>query len=102
MGKLVSVEDIDSDKLYKCVVEVEGGEKKQVIAGLKQFMTKDSLLGRLVVVILNLKPAKLAGELSEAMVLAADAPDPSGEGLIVRPLDPPGTALTIAWGQVWH
>ncbi len=44
----------------------------QVVAGLKQHISREELTGRLVAVVLNLKPAKLAGELSEAMILAAD------------------------------
>ena len=44
----------------------------QVVAGLKQHISREDLTGRLVAVVLNLKPAKLAGELSEAMVLTAD------------------------------
>ena len=42
------------------------------MAGLKQHISREELTGRRVAVVLNLKPAKLAGELSEAMILAAD------------------------------
>lgn len=45
---------------------------KQVVAGLRQHISREDLTGRLVALVLNLKPAKLAGELSEAMILAAD------------------------------
>lgn len=45
---------------------------RQVVAGLKQHISREELTGRLVALVLNLKPAKLAGELSEAMILAAD------------------------------
>ncbi len=45
---------------------------KQVVAGLRQHISREELTGRLVALVLNLKPAKLAGELSEAMILAAD------------------------------
>ena len=44
----------------------------QVVAGLKQHISREELSGRLVALVLNLRPAKLAGELSEAMMLAAD------------------------------
>lgn len=43
----------------------------QVCAGLRQFLPSEALSGALVCVVANLKPAKLAGEASEAMVLAA-------------------------------
>ena len=51
-------------------------------AGLKQYIAKEKLLGSLVAVVLNLKPAKLAGELSEAMILAADATAADGSTLV--------------------
>jgi aminoacyl tRNA synthase complex-interacting multifunctional protein 1 len=57
--------------------------------GLAQFMQPQQLAGALVCVVANLKPAKLAGQASEAMVLAAEAADSSGQ-LIVRTLLPPG------------
>ena len=58
----------------------------QVVAGLKQHASREELTGRLVALVLNLKPAKLAGELSEAMVLAADHTPVGGTraGLLVH------------------
>ena len=61
----------------------------QVVAGLKQHVEREALQGSLAVAILNLKPAKLAGEASEAMLLAADAPLEGG-GELVKVLIPPG------------
>jgi hypothetical protein len=58
-------------------------------AGLAQFIKPEQLAGSLVCVASNLKPAKLAGQPSEAMVLAAEATDAAGQ-LIVRTLLPPG------------
>lgn len=57
-------------------------------AGLQQYLAPEDLLNRLVVVVANLKPAKLAGELSEAMILAAECAAPDG-ALLVRTLLPP-------------
>ncbi len=86
------------------------GHAAQVVAGLKGHIERGALLGSLVVAILNLKPAKLAGELSKAMLLAADAPGAGGKEL-VRTLIPPGAgryhiclmcwcgAVPILWGQ---
>ena len=59
------------------------------VAGLKMHIPAAELQGRLAVAILNLKPAKLAGMTSEAMLLAADAPKGDGDEL-VRVLTPPG------------
>ena len=61
----------------------------QVIAGMKKHISIDDFCERLVVVILNLKPAKLAGKLSEAMILAAVHARADGSEL-VHPLSPPG------------
>lgn len=59
-------------------------------AGLQQFFPDPSVLvGSLVCVAANLKPAKLAGEPSQAMVLAAEATEADGQ-TIVKPLQPPG------------
>lgn len=91
VAKVASVEEIDSVKLYKCTVSLGGDAVKHVMAGLKQHIAKDKLLHSLVIVITNLKPAKLAGELSEVMILAAQAPQadiPQGE--VVQVLQPPG------------
>eukprot|EP00884_Botryococcus_braunii_P001903 jgi/Botrbrau1/11713/Bobra.0195s0041.1 len=70
-------------------VDIGGGESRQVIAGLKKHVAKQDLEGSLVVIILNLKPAKLAGRASEAMVLAGVAPLPDDREL-VHTLKPPG------------
>ena len=72
-----------------CACVATLGMSAQVVAGLKGHIEREALLGSLVVAILNLKPAKLAGELSEAMLLAADAPGAGGREL-VRTLMPPG------------
>lgn len=60
-----------------------------LLPGLAQFIKADDLVNRLVCVVANLKPAKLAGQPSEAMVLAAEAKGADGQ-LLVRTLVPPG------------
>lgn len=101
VARVVSVEEIDSVKLYKCKVELGSGVTKQVMAGLKQHIAKDELLHSLVVVITNLKAAKLAGELSEAMILAAQAPSPdSANAELVKVLQPPGQSTYRS--NEWH
>ena len=91
VAKVISVEEIDSAKLYKCQVDIGNGVNKQVMAGLKQHVAKDDLLHSLVVVITNLKAAKLAGNLSEAMILAAQTPAPDKpQGELVQTLQVPG------------
>jgi aminoacyl tRNA synthase complex-interacting multifunctional protein 1 len=78
----------NSEKLYVCKIDVGGGTIKQVVAGLKKFVTVEELQGRLVCVILNLKTAKLAGQVSEAMILAGSVATAEGSE-IVKVLEPP-------------
>lgn len=54
----------------------------QVVAGLKKFVTVEELQGKLVCVILNLKTAKLAGQVSEAMILAGSVATPEGSEIV--------------------
>ncbi len=77
VGKILNVEDHpNADSLYLMQVDL-GAElgKKQVVAGLKKYLTKDLLLNRQVVFCANLKPAKIRGELSQAMIMVADDGD---------------------------
>ncbi|MBK6766123.1 MAG: methionine--tRNA ligase [bacterium] len=58
-----------SDKLLKLQVDV-CGHVRQIIAGIAQYYSPDDMVGRKVIVVANLKPAKLRGEMSEGMLLA--------------------------------
>ncbi len=72
VGKIVEVEDHpNADSLYLLKVDFKD-KTKQVVAGLKKHFTKNQLLDQVAVFCTNLKPAKLRGELSEAMVLVAE------------------------------
>lgn len=82
----------ESEKLYVCKIQVAGGQK-QVVAGLQKFVAQADLEGALVCAIVNLRPAKLAGTKSEAMILAASQEDAgSPEGRAVEVLAPPAGA----------
>lgn len=59
-----------SQKLLRLQVDIGEGQPRQIIAGLAQVYSPDQLVGRSVVVVANLKPAKLMGQLSHGMVLA--------------------------------
>jgi len=73
IGKIIEVEPIEnSDKLYRLVIDVKQ-RKIQCVAGLKDYYKVDDLKNRLVPVIINLKPAKIRGVLSEGMILAAES-----------------------------
>src|SRR5690606_2679270 len=63
-----------TDRLMKLQVDL-GHERRQIVAGIQGHYEPEALVGRQVVVVANLKPAKLRGEISQGMVLAAEAPD---------------------------
>ena len=63
-------------KLLKLKVDL-GGEERQVISGISQYYKPEDLVGKYVVLVANLKPVKLRGELSQGMILAASTNDDS-------------------------
>ncbi len=74
-AKIIHVEKMPkSKKLLKLQVEI-GNIKRQILSGIAEFYTPEELIGEVVVVVFNLKPAKLMGELSEGMLLAANTND---------------------------
>ena len=71
VAKIIKAEKIKkSDKLLKLQVEV-GNKTKQIVAGIGKYYNPDELIGKTIVIVNNLKPAKLMGEISEGMLLAA-------------------------------
>lgn len=86
VGTVVEAEEVPkSKKLLKLQVDLGDGRPRQIIAGIKTFYSAESLLNTQVCVVANLKPAKLMGNLSEGMLLAAK--DEDGLSLI-RPERP--------------
>lgn len=85
VGEVIDAKDHpDAEKLF--VLKVDVGEERQIVAGLKAYYTKEQIKGRKVLVVYNLKPAKLRGERSEGMLLAADDEDAGGsEVLLLKP-----------------
>jgi methionyl-tRNA synthetase len=82
-----------SKKLLKLRVDL-GSEQRQVMAGIAQHYSPEELVGMLVVVVANLAPAKLMGEMSEGMILAASNAD--GTLTLVSPLnDDVGSGATV-------
>lgn len=71
LAKVVAAERVPkSEKLLKIQVEI-GTEKRQVVAGIAQHYKPEDLVGKLIVVVANLQPAKLMGQESQGMLLAA-------------------------------
>ena len=72
VAKIESVEDHpDADRLYVVKIHL-GKEKRQLVAGLKKYYSKEDLTGKKVVVVTNLEPVRLKGVKSEGMMLAAE------------------------------
>ncbi len=63
----------EADKLY--ILDIDVGEKRQIISGLKDFYTKEELEGKNIILVKNLRPAKFKGILSQGMLLAAEKGD---------------------------
>jgi methionyl-tRNA synthetase len=75
VGKIVSAERVEkSEKLVKLKVDI-GTETRQVVAGIGKSYTPEELLGKTIVIVANLKPAKLMGIESQGMLLAASNGD---------------------------
>ncbi|HOY08804.1 MAG TPA: hypothetical protein PLB05_01870 [Candidatus Omnitrophota bacterium] len=69
----------DADRLYVLKIDT-GKEEKQLVAGIRAAYTKQSLIGRQIIVINNLEPAVIRGERSEGMLLAVS--DAAGVSLL--------------------
>ena len=71
LAKILSAEKVKkSKKLLKLKVKL-GSEERQIISGIAKFYQPEELVGKMVVIVANLKPAKLMGENSEGMILSA-------------------------------
>lgn len=75
IAKVLACEKVEkSDKLLKSTVQI-GNETRTVVSGIAKFYTPEEMVGKKVVMITNLKPAKLRGILSEGMILCAEDAD---------------------------
>ena len=75
VAKVLAAEPVKgADRLLKLQVDV-GQSQRQIVAGIAQHYKPEELVGKSIVVVANLKPAKLRGELSEGMLLAASDKD---------------------------
>ncbi|MGC9210176.1 MAG: methionine--tRNA ligase subunit beta [Acidilobus sp.] len=75
VGRVISAEPVpNSRKLIKLIVDL-GSEQRQILAGLQKWYKPEDLVGRLIVVVANLKPKQMAGLVSQGMLLAAPCGD---------------------------
>lgn len=75
VGEIVKCEEVPKSKKLLCSQVKIGNEMRQIVSGIKQYYSPEEMVGKRVMVLVNLKPAKLAGVLSEGMLLCAEAPD---------------------------
>ncbi len=72
VGTISEIEKVSgSDKLYKMQVDI-GDETRQIVTGLVDYYNQEELMGKVIVVVTNLKPAKIFGQWSYGMLLAAE------------------------------
>ena len=83
VGEIISCEAVKKSKKLLCSQVRIGSEVKQIVSGIKAHYSPEEMVGKKVMVLVNLKPAKLAGILSEGMILCAE--DEKGELSLMVP-----------------
>ena len=81
-----------SKKLLKLILN-DGDGERQVLSGISQWYAPEDLIGKKIVLVSNLKPAKLCGEVSNGMILAADCSEDDVKVLFVDPSVPAGSRI---------
>lgn len=75
VGEIIACEEVPKSKKLLCSQVKIGSEVKQIVSGIKAHYSAEEMVGKKVMVLVNLKPAKLAGVLSEGMLLCAEDAD---------------------------
>ena len=83
VGEIISCEAVPKSKKLLCSQVKIGSKVKQIVSGIHKYYTPEEMVGKKVMVLVNLKPAKLAGVLSEGMLLCAE--DENGNLALMTP-----------------
>ena len=83
VGEVIACEAVKKSKKLLCSQVKIGSQVRQIVSGIKAYYTPEEMVGKKVMVVTNLKPAKLAGILSEGMILCAE--DADGNVCVVSP-----------------
>ena len=83
VGEIISCEAVPKSKKLLCSQVKIGSTVKQIVSGIKAYYSPEEMVGKKVMVLVNLKPAKLAGVLSEGMLLCAE--DAEGNLALMKP-----------------
>ena len=82
-SRVIACEEVKKSKKLLCSQVKIGSQTRQIVSGIKQYYKAEEMVGKKVMVLVNLKPAKLAGVLSEGMLLCAE--DAEGNLALVTP-----------------
>ena len=93
VGEILECKAVEKSKKLLCSQVKIGSQGKQIVSGIRKHYTPEEMVGKKVMVLVNLKPAKLAGVLSEGMLLCAE--DENGELALLTPDKnmPPGAEI---------
>ena len=94
VGEIIACEEVKKSKKLLCSQVKIGSQVKQIVSGIKQHYSAEEMVGKKVMVLVNLKPAKLAGILSEGMLLCAE--DADGNLALMTPEKPMPAGAEIA------
>ncbi len=86
VGEIIACEEVKKSKKLLCSQVKIGSEVKQIVSGIKAYYKPEEMVGKKVMVLVNLKPAKLAGVVSEGMILCAE--DSEGNLAVMAPEKP--------------
>lgn len=83
VGEIIECRAVEKSKKLLCSQVKIGSQVKQIVSGIRKYYTPEEMVGKKVMVLVNLKPAKLAGVLSEGMLLCAE--DADGNLALMQP-----------------
>jgi methionyl-tRNA synthetase len=85
----------NADKLLVLQIDLGNGERRQICAGLRAYYPPEQLVGKQIVVVANLEPRTMRGEISQGMLLAASDPT-SGKVIVVSPSEPAAAGSKVS------
>jgi methionyl-tRNA synthetase len=85
----------NADKLLVLQIELANGERRQICAGLRQHYAPEQLVGKQIVVVANLAPRTMRGEISQGMLLAA-TDTAGGKVIFVTPSEPAAAGSKVS------
>ena len=92
-AKVLSCEKLKKSKKLLRLIVSDGDGERQVLSGIAQWYAPEELVGKTIVLVANLKPAKLCGEESRGMILAADCPNDEVRVLFLDDAIPAGAKI---------